>query len=72
LSDPAPITSKVNFVYPFETKIIIKGKEYKVLLDQIRTLDKQRINSRIDSVDLQTMLLIEDALNVALGLKREL
>ena len=64
----APITTKVKNVYPFEAKIIIKGRECKVLLDQIRALDKQRMNSRIDSVDLQTMFEIEAALKVALGL----
>ena len=64
----APITTKVKNVYPFEAKIVIKGRECKVLLDQIRALDKQRMNSRIDSIDPQTMFEVEAALKVALGL----
>ncbi len=67
----APITSKGKTIYPFEAKLIIKGKECKVLLDQIRALDNQRIDSRIDSIDVQTMLQVEDALKVALDLKRD-
>ena len=65
----APITSKVKIIYPFESKIIIKDRECKVLLDQIRSLDKQRISSRIDSIDSLTMLHVEAALKVALALK---
>lgn len=67
----APITSKVKTVYPFEAKITIKGKECKVLLDQLRALDKQRINSKIDSIDSQTMIQVEDALKIALDLRRD-
>src|ERR1700687_3851734 len=61
----APITSQVKSIYPFEAKVLIKGRECKVLLDQIRALDKQRIASKIDSIDLQTMIQVEDALKVA-------
>lgn len=67
----APLTSKVKTVYPFEAKIVLKGKECKVLLDQIRSLDKQRIHSRIDSIDSFTMLEVEEALKVALALKKD-
>lgn len=67
----APITSKVKTVYPFEAKIIIKDRECKILLDQIRALDKQRIAARIDSIDPQTMLFVEEALKVALALKKD-
>src|SRR5438105_4116962 len=52
----APISSKVKTVYPFEAKIIIKDRECKVLLDQIRALDHQRIADRIDTVDRITMI----------------
>lgn len=65
----ASITSKVIIVYPFETKIAIKGREYKVLLDQIRALDKQRLISKIDSINSMEMLVVEEALKVALDLK---
>ena len=65
----APITSKVKHIYPFESEIIIQGRHCKVLLDQIRTLDKQRVLSKIISIDLATMMDVEEALKVALALK---
>lgn len=65
----APITSKVKIVYPFEAKIILKNKECKVLLDQIRALDNRRITDIITSIDAITMLEVEQALRIALGLK---
>lgn len=67
----APITSKVKTVYPFEAKIILKDRECKVLLDQIRALDRRRIASRIGSIDPLVMLQVEEALKVALALKKD-
>lgn len=65
----APITSKVKIVYPFEAKIILDGRECKVLLDQIRALDNRRIHERVASIDSYTMLQVEEALKIALALK---
>ena len=66
----APITSKIKTIYPFEAGITLKNKECKVLLDQIRCLDRQRVGSKIDSIDHQAMLQVEEALAVALDLKK--
>lgn len=66
----APITTKVKKVYPFEAKIILKDRECKVLLDQIRALDKRRIGSKIDSIDSFTMIQVEDALYETLALRK--
>ena len=64
----APITSKLKTVYPFEAKIKLKDRDCKVLLDQIRALDKRRIDSMIDSIDPITMFQVEEALKIALAL----
>lgn len=66
----APITSKVKIIYPFEASIILKERECKVMLDQIRALDIQRIAARISTIDSATMLQIEEALKIALALKK--
>lgn len=66
----APITSNVSFIYPFESKIILKGRECKILLDQIRALDFKRIGSKIDSIDHYALALAEEALLIALALKK--
>ena len=67
----APITSKVKTVYPFEAIVNVQGRECKALLDQIRALDKNRITSKIDSIDSATMLRVEEALKVAVALKKD-
>ncbi|MBA3721355.1 MAG: type II toxin-antitoxin system PemK/MazF family toxin [Parachlamydiaceae bacterium] len=64
----ATITSSVKTVYPFQVRIFIKNKEGKVLLNQIRTIDKQRLDGKIHSLDKETMLQVDKALKVALAL----
>lgn len=65
----APITSKVKTIYPFEAEIVIQGRDCKVLLDQIRSFDKQRIASKIVSIDTHTMIQVEEALKVILAMQ---
>lgn len=64
----APITSAVKKVYPFEVKLTIEEREGKVLLDQLRSVDKQRLSKKIASLDYKTMQLVDKALKVALDL----
>lgn len=64
----APITSSVIKIYPFEVQIDIKTKPCKVLLNQIRTIDKMRVGSKIMSLDQPAMIEIDKALKIALGL----
>lgn len=66
----APITSKIKNIYPFESKLILKGRECKVLLDQIRALDKKRVGQKITSIDQEAMFDVEEALKIALALKQ--
>ncbi|MBA3604261.1 MAG: type II toxin-antitoxin system PemK/MazF family toxin [Parachlamydiaceae bacterium] len=67
----APVTSKVKTVYPFEAVVIVQGRECKALMDQIRALDKNRISSKIDSIDSSAMFRVEEALKVAVALKKD-
>lgn len=65
----AAITSSVNIVYPFQVKISMKNKDGKVLLNQIRTIDKQRLDGKkIISLDKETMIQVDKALKIALAL----
>lgn len=64
----APITSKVENVYPFEVETSIKGKLGKIMLNQCRAIDKSRLLSKIDVVDQETMKLVENALKIVFGL----
>ncbi len=71
----AAITSKkTERVFPFEA--LIAGGEgglpqlSKVLLMQLRALDKRRILGRYGSVGEETLERVDEALRVAVGLKR--
>lgn len=57
----APMTSQ-GFEFIFRPKINFKKKEGLVLLDQIRTVDKQRILKKIGHVDKETANEIIDTL----------
>ena len=41
------------------------------LLEQIRTLDKSRLKSRVGELDAETMKQIETALLISVGMKEE-
>jgi mRNA interferase MazF len=64
----APITSSVKMVYPFEVKVEVGQKEGKVLLDQLRSIDKQRLSKKLSVLEYQTMQLVNKALKIALAL----
>lgn len=64
----APITSSASKIYPFEAKVNLAGKKGKVLLDQIRTLDKSRLKDKIDILPTSTMQEIDKALKISLAL----
>ncbi|MBA2369030.1 MAG: type II toxin-antitoxin system PemK/MazF family toxin [Candidatus Protochlamydia sp.] len=46
----------------------MKNKEGKVLLNQIRTIDKQRLDGKIASLEKETMQQVDKALKIALAL----
>ena len=64
----AAITPSVKTVYPVQVKIYLKNKEGKVLLNQIRTIDKQRLDGKIAIIDKETMRQVDKALKIALSL----
>ena len=65
----APITSNATKILPFEVGVEIKGKKVKVLLDQLRSIDKMRIENGIALLDDNTMSLVDEALKIALSLR---
>ncbi len=64
----APITSKASKIFPFEVPISLKTLSGKILLDQLRSVDKIRLAGKIDSCDSNTMDLIAEALKITLAL----
>ena len=45
-----PLTSNVDSMYPGEAMVVVNGKPARVLGDQIRSVDKARLRSRIDTL----------------------
>jgi len=64
----APITSSMRKLYPFEVAIEIKSKSCKILLDQVRAIDKIRLGDRIMTLEQEIMDDVDKALKIALGL----
>ena len=67
-----PISSgRTDKVYPFEVLLPAGeaglGKTSKVLLDQIRTLDKQRLGNRIGALTGQRMEEVNRAIRLSLA-----
>lgn len=66
----APITSNIKKVYPFDH--LLKGDyevKGKVLLHQLRTVDKSRLGKKIAHISLNEMKEINEILEFILGLK---
>jgi mRNA interferase MazF len=63
-----PITSNVVRVYPCEAAIDLNGEPRKAMADQIATVSKQRLKSRVASLSLDDIRAVERAIRVELGL----
>ena len=64
-----PITSNVESLYPGEARIEVEGKPARVLGDQIRSVDKRRLRSRIGRLTQSEVADVEDAVRITLGLR---
>ena len=64
-----PLTSQVDKIYPFQVEGFLQGKRGIILVDQIRTIDRQRFSSRIGLIDELLMTKVEKALHTTLALK---
>ena len=65
-----PVTSNVDSLYPGETLIQIKDQPGRAIGDQIRSIDKMRLQARIGSLTAEEMTAVDDALLVTLGIAR--
>ena len=63
-----PVTSYVSSLYPGEARIDLAGKPARVLGDQIRSVDKGRLRSRIGRLRQEELRDVEDAVRITLGL----
>ena len=63
-----PVTSNVSSLYPGEARIDLAGKPGRVLGDQIRSVDKRRLRSRIGRLRQEELREVEEAVKITLGL----
>lgn len=71
----APITSQgLDKIYPIEVSVKAGNagleKDSKVLLNQIRAIDKRRLIHKIGEFDQETLRRVDDALEISLSLVR--
>jgi mRNA interferase MazF len=63
-----PLTSNVDSLYPGEALVTVKGKPSRALGDQIRSLDKSRLRSRIETLSQHELAAVEEAVRITLCL----
>jgi mRNA interferase MazF len=63
-----PVTSNVDALFPGETRIEVRGAQRRVLGDQIRSMDKARLGTRLGSLTGEELREVERAVQVTLGL----
>ncbi len=64
----APITSNVKNIFDFDCEVCIQGKKGKIMLDQLRTIDKSRLTSKIEVLDSKILEKLEEALKITFNL----
>lgn len=63
-----PITSNVDSLYPGEAHIEVKGRAGRALGDQIRSIDKRRLQARAGQLTAEEMARVDEALAITLNL----
>lgn len=68
----APISSKMT-KNPLPTHVVVEKecleKKSVVLLEQIRTIDKQRVREKVGEVDKELMMQVDQAIKTSLDIK---
>lgn len=64
-----PLTSNVDSLYPGEAMVVVNGKPARALGDQIRSLDKSRLESRIDTLSQEELAAVDEAIRITLALQ---
>ncbi len=65
-----PLTSQIAKVYPGEALIELNGEQRKAMADQIMTVSKQRLRSRMGILSASDMAAVERAVLLQVGMRR--
>jgi mRNA interferase MazF len=63
-----PITSRTERIFPCEALIGLNGEQRKAMADQIATVSKIRLSTRIGVLSATDLRLVDNAIRVQLGL----
>ena len=63
-----PLTSKTERLYPSEAYVILNGKQSKAMADQLATVSKLRLSSRIGVLSSDEMDKVGEAIKIQLDL----
>ena len=66
-----PVTGNVESLYPGEAVVEISGKPARALGDQIRSVDRARLRTRLAVLSAEELRLVVDALRVTLDIPTE-
>ena len=64
-----PITSNTESLYPGEAMLEIKGSAARALGDQMRSIDKSRLGSKIDTLSPAELSAVEEAMLITFGFR---
>lgn len=64
-----PVSSNTERVFPVEALVTIDGKHSKAMADQLTTVDKQRLKSRIGELPPAELAALEKAIRIQLNLR---
>lgn len=62
------LTSKTKNLYPSEAYVFVSGKESKAMADQLATVSKERLFTRIGMISSDDMQKVEEAIKIQLDL----
>ena len=63
-----PVTGNVEALYPGEARIQVRGRPARALGDQIRSVDRRRLRSRVEVLPPEALTAVEEAVRITLGL----
>lgn len=63
-----PLTSTTDRIYPSEALVIIEGKEGKAMADQLATVSKLRLSTRIGVLSQEDLAKVGEAIKIQLDL----
>lgn len=64
-----PVTSNIERCFPGEALVMVKGKPVRALGDQIRSIDKVRLQRRADRLSVAELGRVDEALRITLALR---